>query len=104
MRQWAARPSAVPARARSALLREAERARADGVRVRGYVSTVLGCPYQGEVPLADVVRVSSALHALGCYEVSLGDTIGVGTPGMAMRASTIPLFDRQSRPAQDLRP
>ena len=57
-----------------------ERANADGVRVRGYVSTVLGCPYQGDVPLADVVRVASELHAMGCYEVSLGDTIGVGTP------------------------
>ena len=45
------------------------RARADGVRVRGYVSTVLGCPYQGEVPLADVVRVSRSLHAMGCYEI-----------------------------------
>src|SRR5690554_4816714 len=62
-----------------------ERARADGVRVRGYVSTVLGCPYQGEVPLADVVRVARALHAMGCYEVSLGDTIGVGTPGKAQK-------------------
>lgn len=60
-----------------------ERARADGVRVRGYVSTVLGCPYQGEVPVADVVRVARQLHDLGCYEVSLGDTIGVGTPGKA---------------------
>jgi hydroxymethylglutaryl-CoA lyase len=60
-----------------------ERARDDGVRVRGYVSTVLGCPYQGAVPLADVVRVARALHAMGCYEVSLGDTIGVGTPGKA---------------------
>ncbi|MBB1088921.1 hydroxymethylglutaryl-CoA lyase [Lysobacter sp. SG-8] len=59
------------------------RAREDGVSVRGYVSTVLGCPYQGEVPLADVVRVARALHAMGCYEVSLGDTIGVGTPGKA---------------------
>ena len=56
------------------------RAKADGVRVRGYVSTVLGCPYQGEVPLADVVRVAARLHAMGCYEISLGDTIGVGTP------------------------
>lgn len=56
------------------------RAKADGVRVRGYVSTVLGCPYQGEVQLADVVRVASRLHAMGCYEISLGDTIGVGTP------------------------
>jgi len=60
-----------------------ERARADGVAVRGYVSTVLGCPYQGEVPLADVVRVARALHDMGCYEVSLGDTIGIGTPGKA---------------------
>jgi hydroxymethylglutaryl-CoA lyase len=59
------------------------RARADGVKVRGYVSTVLGCPYQGEVPLTDVVRVAKRLHALGCYEISLGDTIGVGTPGKA---------------------
>ena len=59
------------------------RALEDGVRVRGYVSTVLGCPYQGEVPLADVVRVSRALHQMGCYEISLGDTIGVGTPGKA---------------------
>ena len=60
-----------------------ERANADGVRVRGYVSTVLGCPYQGEVPVAEVVRVAERLHGLGCYEVSLGDTIGVGTPGKA---------------------
>ena len=60
-----------------------ERARADGVKVRGYVSTVLGCPYQGQVPVADVVRVAARLHALGCYEISLGDTIGVGTPHKA---------------------
>ena len=60
-----------------------ERANADGVRVRGYVSTVLGCPYQGEVPLTDVVRVARELHAMGCYEISLGDTIGVGTPAKA---------------------
>ena len=58
-------------------------ARDDGVRVRGYVSTVLGCPYQGAVPVADVVRVAQRLHALGCYEISLGDTIGVGTPHRA---------------------
>ena len=57
-----------------------EQARAEGVRVRGYVSTVLGCPYQGPVPLADVVRVAARLHALGCTEISLGDTIGIGTP------------------------
>ena len=55
----------------------------DGVAVRGYVSTVLGCPYQGQVPLADVVRVARSLHAMGCYEISLGDTIGVGTPRQA---------------------
>jgi hydroxymethylglutaryl-CoA lyase len=60
-----------------------ERAKVDGVAVRGYVSTVLGCPYQGEVPLADVVRVAKALHAMGCYEISLGDTIGIGTPAKA---------------------
>ena len=58
-------------------------AAADGVKVRGYVSTVLGCPYQGEVPLADVVRVARRLHDMGCYEISLGDTIGVGTPAKA---------------------
>ncbi|TBR06656.1 MAG: hydroxymethylglutaryl-CoA lyase [Lysobacter sp.] len=57
-----------------------ERAKADGVRVRGYVSTVLGCPYQGEVAVGDVVRVAAALHAMGCEEISLGDTIGIGTP------------------------
>jgi hydroxymethylglutaryl-CoA lyase len=57
-----------------------ERAAADGVRVRGYVSTVLGCPYQGDVPVADVVRVAKELHAMGCEEISLGDTIGIGTP------------------------
>ena len=59
------------------------RAREDGVRVRGYVSTVLGCPYQGEVPVAEVVRVSRVLHQMGCHEISLGDTIGTGTPHAA---------------------
>jgi len=58
-------------------------AAADGVKVRGYVSTVLGCPYQGQVPVAAVVDVARRLHALGCYEISLGDTIGVGTPRQA---------------------
>jgi hydroxymethylglutaryl-CoA lyase len=60
-----------------------EQAKMDKVAVRGYVSTVLGCPYQGEVAVADVVRVAKRLHDLGCYEVSLGDTIGVGTPTKA---------------------
>ena len=59
------------------------RAKADGVAVRGYVSTVLGCPYQGDVPVAEVVRVATALYSMGCYEISLGDTIGVGTPSKA---------------------
>jgi hydroxymethylglutaryl-CoA lyase len=52
-----------------------------GVRVRGYVSCVLGCPYQGEVPAAQVAAVAKELFAMGCYEVSLGDTIGSGTAG-----------------------
>ena len=60
-----------------------ETAQAEGVRVRGYVSCVLGCPYEGEVPLAKVAEVSAALREMGCYEVSLGDTIGVGTPAKA---------------------
>ena len=73
-----------------------ERAKSDGVKVRGYVSTVLGCPYQGHVPVADVVRVASRLYAMGCYEISLGDTIGVGTPHKARAmlkavASEIPM-------------
>ena len=55
-----------------------EAAKADGVAVRGYVSCVLGCPYEGDVPLANVVRVARALYDMGCYEISLGDTIGVG--------------------------
>ena len=60
-----------------------EQAKKDGVKVRGYVSTVLGCPYQGDVPVADVVRISKKLFELGCYEISLGDTIGIGTPKKA---------------------
>ncbi|MEM8771526.1 MAG: hydroxymethylglutaryl-CoA lyase [Pseudomonadota bacterium] len=56
-----------------------EAAKADGVRVRGYVSCVLGCPYEGKVPLGNVARVAKALFDIGCYEISLGDTIGVGT-------------------------
>ena len=57
-----------------------EQALAAGLRVRGYVSCVLGCPYEGEVPVARVTEVAAALNAMGCAEVSLGDTIGVGTP------------------------
>ena len=58
-------------------------ARAHGVRVRGYISCVLGCPYEGEVAPRAVARVARQLHGMGCYEISLGDTIGVGTPGKA---------------------
>jgi hydroxymethylglutaryl-CoA lyase len=56
------------------------RARSDGIKVRGYVSCVLGCPYEGEIKPEAVVHVAEALWDLGCYEISLGDTIGVGTP------------------------
>src|SRR5438132_8783298 len=56
------------------------RALAEGVRVRGYVSTAFGCPYEGEVAPEKVLEVSARLLDLGCYEVSVGDTIGVGTP------------------------
>jgi hydroxymethylglutaryl-CoA lyase len=52
-----------------------------GIKVRGYVSCALGCPYEGEVKPERVADVAAALHEMGCYEVSLGDTIGVGTPG-----------------------
>ena len=54
-----------------------------GVRVRGYVSCVLGCPYEGDIAPAQVARVASGLVAMGCAEISLGDTIGVGTPAKA---------------------
>jgi hydroxymethylglutaryl-CoA lyase len=61
----------------------AEAALAANLRVRGYISCVLGCPYEGDVAIANVVRVARELDAMGCYEVSLGDTIGVGTPTRA---------------------
>jgi len=61
----------------------AERALAADLRVRGYVSCALGCPEQGEVAVAEVARVAGLLRDMGCYEISLGDTIGVGTPGKA---------------------
>lgn len=65
-----------------------EAARLHGIRVRGYVSCVLGCPYEGNVTPAQVAAVSNELIAMGCYEISLGDTIGVGTPN-----NTRQLFD-----------
>jgi hydroxymethylglutaryl-CoA lyase len=56
------------------------KARADGIKVRGYISCVLGCPFDGEVKPQAVTAAAKMLWDLGCYEVSLGDTIGVGTP------------------------
>jgi hydroxymethylglutaryl-CoA lyase len=63
-------------------------ARSHGIKVRGYVSCVLGCPYEGHVPPSQVASVAHELAAMGCYEISLGDTIGTGTPG-----ATRELFD-----------
>ena len=59
----------------------ADAARTSNIKVRGYVSCVLGCPYEGEVAPQRVAEVAAALYEMGCYEVSLGDTIGTGTPG-----------------------
>ncbi|WFU21315.1 hydroxymethylglutaryl-CoA lyase [Bradyrhizobium sp. CB1717] len=59
------------------------RAKADGVKVRGYISCVLGCPFDGEIKPKAVADLASTLWDLGCYEISLGDTIGVGTPDKA---------------------
>jgi len=72
------------------------RAKADGVNVRGYISCVLGCPFDGEIKPQAVVDVAKALWDLGCYEISLGDTIGVGTPLKARHllravAGTVPM-------------
>jgi len=63
----------------------AQAARAANVKIRGYISCVLGCPYEGDVEPEKVAEVAAALHDMGCYEVSLGDTIGVGTPGKARK-------------------
>ncbi|MET4115065.1 hydroxymethylglutaryl-CoA lyase [Bradyrhizobium sp. JR4.1] len=59
------------------------RAKADGVKVRGYISCVLGCPFDGEIKPKAVADLATSLWELGCYEISLGDTIGVGTPDKA---------------------
>jgi hydroxymethylglutaryl-CoA lyase len=67
-------------------------ARENGIQVRGYVSCVLGCPYEGEIDPKRVAHVARELFYMGCYEVSLGDTIGTGTPG-----KTRQLFDLVSR-------
>ena len=59
----------------------AEAAATSGIKVRGYISCALGCPYEGSIAPEKVAELAAALHDMGCYEVSLGDTIGVGTPG-----------------------
>lgn len=63
-------------------------AKAENIRVRGYVSCVLGCPYEGEIKSAAVAAVAKRLFEMGCYEISLGDTIGVGTPSKAQAMIT----------------
>ena len=60
-------------------------AKQHGVSVRGYVSCVLGCPYEGDIAPEQVAAVARELYAMGCYEVSLGDTIGTGTAGATRR-------------------
>ncbi|GAB6028078.1 3-hydroxymethyl-3-methylglutaryl-CoA lyase [Chamberlinius hualienensis] len=62
-----------------------EAAKQAGLPVRGYVSCVLGCPYEGPIHPSAVAKVAVKLHEMGCYEISLGDTIGVGTPGSMKR-------------------
>ena len=61
----------------------AEAAHDSGMRVRGYVSCALGCPYEGRIDPAAVVSLAAHMTELGCFEISIGDTIGVGTPGQA---------------------
>ncbi|MCY3769966.1 MAG: hydroxymethylglutaryl-CoA lyase [Gammaproteobacteria bacterium] len=56
-------------------------AQASGITIRGYISCVMGCPYEGDIPVSAVEEVAVQLIELGCHEISLGDTIGVGTPG-----------------------
>ena len=72
----------------------AAKAKEHGVRVRGYVSCVLGCPYSGYVAPAQVLHVTRRLLGMGCYEVSLGDTIGVGTAGSTARLLSALLADK----------
>ncbi len=74
-------------------------AKAHRVRVRGYISCVLDCPYEGEIAPERVRDVAGALKALGCYEISLGDTIGTGTPGRTQRlvstvADVVPIAEQ----------
>ena len=88
----------------TSLVRAAEIARIaheHSMRVRGYVSCTLGCPYEGAVPLSTVVNVAARLSQLGCYEISLADTIGVGTPRKAqeMVKAVADWWNRAARPS-----
>lgn len=65
-----------------------QQAKANNIAIRGYISCVLGCPYQGEVDLNRIGQLAAMLYEYGCYEISLGDTIGVGTPGMVTELLT----------------
>lgn len=60
-----------------------ELAKENDIEVRGYLSCVFGCPYEGKIDMSDTIRVAEKLYNAGCYEISLGDTIGVGTPNQA---------------------
>ena len=62
-----------------------EEAQKNNIRVRGYISCVLGCPYQGNVAIEDVVNLAAKMTEMGCFQISLGDTIGAGTPVQAKR-------------------
>ncbi|TMP68203.1 hydroxymethylglutaryl-CoA lyase [Pseudoalteromonas sp. S1609] len=64
-------------------------AKANNIRVRGYVSCVLGCPYEGDVDPHTVLAVAAKLLKMGCYEISLGDTIGIGTPAKVIELLTL---------------
>lgn len=58
-----------------------EAAKQSAIKVRGYVSTIVGCPYEGKIKPSAVAKMVETMLDMGCYEISLGDTIGVGTPG-----------------------
>ena len=62
-----------------------EEAKKNNILVRGYISCVLGCPYQGNVPVEDVVNLAAKMTEMGCFQISLGDTIGAGTPMQAKK-------------------
>jgi hydroxymethylglutaryl-CoA lyase len=70
-------------------------AKQHGVRVRGGLSCVMGCPYEGDVPVEKTAAVAKRLLDIGCYEVTLGDTIGIGNPGMRVFALVLLKFFRR---------